>query len=450
VEPPGTWEVRYSLGKQRVHHRVHGTRQDAQKWLTAALKALDDGDATAPSRITLAAFLDLYLGQKGKSPSWYRLNGDSARHWREAGIGDTRLQALTALNVLQARDRLLGGERVTQSADVDGGLVNSSTEISVSTDSLPGTRRLTFCPPSNRGNGKARRRARKDAVNGRHARSNGGKQQLSAKSVANDLEMLRSALTWGIEMEFLPRNVALKVDMPEVERKPQRTWSLEEADRFLAACWDLDSTISNMHAVGLLTAARTYSQLGGARRGDLDLEAGTLVLDQALVLERDKRGEMVRILKPAGNRKNKRRTLDLPARALPFLDRQLKWLDSHGKPITKDTPTAWNRHNLLFPNPYGEPQAKRTVANVFDRLCRQADLPKTNIHSMRHTTATLLLASGANIRIVQEVLGHSDIRVTMGTYAHLARDVVRESLNGVYREEAETKDAPAQQRRGIR
>ena len=61
----------------------------------------------------------------------------------------------------------------------------------------------------------------------------------------------------------------------------------------------------------------------------------------------------------------------------------------------------------------------------FRRIIDRAGLRRIRIHDLRHTTATLLLAQGVSARVVMEILGHSQIRVTLNTYSHVASDLAR-------------------------
>lgn len=54
----------------------------------------------------------------------------------------------------------------------------------------------------------------------------------------------------------------------------------------------------------------------------------------------------------------------------------------------------------------------------FKPLLKKAGLPDIRFHDLRHTCATVLLSEGVNPKFVQELLGHADIKLTLGTYSH--------------------------------
>jgi integrase len=58
-------------------------------------------------------------------------------------------------------------------------------------------------------------------------------------------------------------------------------------------------------------------------------------------------------------------------------------------------------------------------------------LPRQRFHDLRHATATYMLASGADLRVVMEVLGHSQIHVTANTYAHIRTETTRLAAEAV-------------------
>ncbi|WP_397330576.1 tyrosine-type recombinase/integrase [Paenibacillus polymyxa] len=59
------------------------------------------------------------------------------------------------------------------------------------------------------------------------------------------------------------------------------------------------------------------------------------------------------------------------------------------------------------------------MSRSFYRLIRNADVPPIRFHDLRHNVASLMLAQNINPKIVKEILGHSDMRVTLYKYSHV-------------------------------
>ena len=61
-------------------------------------------------------------------------------------------------------------------------------------------------------------------------------------------------------------------------------------------------------------------------------------------------------------------------------------------------------------------------------MCQKAGIPERNFHTLRHTHASILLAHGKHPKMVQERLGHEDIRTTLMTYSHITPTVQKEAV----------------------
>lgn len=81
----------------------------------------------------------------------------------------------------------------------------------------------------------------------------------------------------------------------------------------------------------------------------------------------------------------------------------------------------WNsQDNLVFPTSIGNPiRATNLVEWSFHRVLDRAGLPRIRFHDLRHTAATLMLERGVNPKVVSEMLGHSDIAISLGVYGHV-------------------------------
>jgi len=66
---------------------------------------------------------------------------------------------------------------------------------------------------------------------------------------------------------------------------------------------------------------------------------------------------------------------------------------------------------------------------MFKKLLREAGLPHMHFHDLRHSAATILLSMGVNLKVIQELLGHSDIAITLGRYSHLLPSMQQEVVD---------------------
>jgi integrase len=80
----------------------------------------------------------------------------------------------------------------------------------------------------------------------------------------------------------------------------------------------------------------------------------------------------------------------------------------------------WQDLGLVFPNRLGRLMEPRDLlADVYRPLLERAGLPPVTFHTLRHTAATLLLAEGEHPKVVQELLGHAQVSITLDRYSHM-------------------------------
>jgi integrase len=85
----------------------------------------------------------------------------------------------------------------------------------------------------------------------------------------------------------------------------------------------------------------------------------------------------------------------------------------------------------VFTNLNGDPMAPDRLTRTFKALATEAGLPPVRLHDLRHGAATLALAAGVDLRVVQEMLGHSSIVLTADTYTSVLPDVARSAAEKV-------------------
>ena len=122
-----------------------------------------------------------------------------------------------------------------------------------------------------------------------------------------------------------------------------------------------------------------------------------------------------------------RRTLHLPRIAAKALRSQRVRQTRSGYRLVQ----RWNDHGFIFSTSIGTPLDARNVIRYSDRVLTSTGLPHFRFHSLRHSCASLLLAQHVPGRTVMELLGHSEIRLTLDTYSHVMPQLMSEAANAM-------------------
>lgn len=240
---------------------------------------------------------------------------------------------------------------------------------------------------------------------------------LSPRRVQYIRSVLRKALNDALKMGLVARNVVTLTDPPKQVRHEIQPLAPEQARQFLDAV--RGNRLEGLYVAALATGLR-QGELLGLRWRDVDLDGAALRV--AVTLQRiDKE---YRLLEPKTAKS--RRTLPLPPVAVAALRaHRIRQLEERlrGGDVWED----WQGAGLVFTREDGGPLHASTVTHHFQKLLATAGLPRVRFHDLRHTAATLLLAQGAPARLIMEVLGHSQISLTMNTYAHVMPAALREA-----------------------
>ena len=239
---------------------------------------------------------------------------------------------------------------------------------------------------------------------------------LSATTVRHIHGMIRNALGDAVREELLHRNPALAVRAPSVRQQERRALTVEEARRLietirgdrLEALW-----------VCALTVGLRRGELLGLRWSDVDFGGGTLTVRQTLL----RAGGQLQFSEPKTERS--RRTVPVP-------DQTMALFRAHRRRQAAERLQAgerWQDFGLIFASTIGTPMEPRNVDRAWHATRARAGLPWLRLHDLRHACATFLLASGASPRTVMKTLGHSQITLTMNTYAHVLAEVERAAMD---------------------
>lgn len=171
----------------------------------------------------------------------------------------------------------------------------------------------------------------------------------------------------------------------------------------------------------------------GMRRGELlaltwdDLEIKAKILQVNKSFNRVKKFSVSRdgeYKNEFGETKNKKN------RVVPLLDEtiaQLK-LHLHKQKVEKMLAKIYDENKLIFCSKQGKPISPRNFTKYFYNFLKSLEIDKKNLHSLRHTFATVGLESGIDMKIMQELLGHSNILTTSEIYTHVTNDKKRHEV----------------------
>jgi integrase len=189
--------------------------------------------------------------------------------------------------------------------------------------------------------------------------------------------------------------------------------------------WTIDQTIAFLHATHGHPFAVAYHLMAftGMRRGetaglhwhDTDLDASELTVTCQLA----QIGWKTKLTAPKSE--DSYRTIAL---AEPIV----QLLRAHRAKQERDRATlgeGWPDTNLVFTHPDGRPLHPAQLTYEFYKLVREHDLPPIRLHDLRHGTATHALTAGIDIKLVQDLLGHTTSSFTRDTYTSVADEARR-------------------------
>ncbi len=228
-----------------------------------------------------------------------------------------------------------------------------------------------------------------------HLKSN----NYASTTISRNVASLRSFFNFLAQENIIPDNPALQLESPRIEKKLPRVLSLKEVDQLLSQ--PLVSTVKGLRDKAMLellyASGIRVSELISLNTADLNHEVGFLRCRGKGMKER---------IVPVGNT------------AISCVQQYLK----QGR--VKQVKTTAEKS--LFVNHHGRRLTRQGFWKILKKYAGHAGIPgEITPHTLRHSFATHLLENGADLRSVQEMLGHSDISTTQ-IYTHITRRKIRE------------------------
>ena len=229
-----------------------------------------------------------------------------------------------------------------------------------------------------------------------------GAAGLNARSQARIISGIRSFFQFLLMEDIITVNPAKDMESPRLSRKLPEVLSLSEIDKMIQAI-DMSAAegqrnraiIETLYGCGLRVSELVYLKIS-----DLQPQA-----------------EFIRVT-GKGNKQ----------RLVPVGQQALKHIQLYIATTRKILPARKEYEDTLFLNRFGRQLSREMVFNIIKALSKAAGIKKTvSPHTLRHSFATHLMEGGADLRAIQEMLGHESITTTE-IYTHLDREYLRENL----------------------
>ncbi|GER87675.1 site-specific integrase [Dictyobacter vulcani] len=251
------------------------------------------------------------------------------------------------------------------------------------------------------------------------------KEGMAASRVVRLNSVLHKALNHARRLKLVGVNVSEDVELPRPVKYKGQVLDAQQAKILLQVASERD--LEALLALAVVAAMR-QGEILGLHWSNVDFTKGQLHIVGSMNYYSG-----YGFVEGKGKTQNSIRVIKLPSFLLDLLKkhrtRQLEKKLSAG--------STWIDRDLVFCGANGDFIRRTTLLYHMKKLLKDAELPDIRFHDLRHSAATILIAMGVPANVVKELLGHADIRTTLGTYGHVLPSMAQDAtdkMDGLYGE----------------
>ena len=240
-------------------------------------------------------------------------------------------------------------------------------------------------------------------------RLDGQDGKIAASTVKRYATVLRSIVGMAYKLEYIEEDIgrSRRLEFPKEETKEVEVFTLEEVENILRALegepWHIRAVIE----VALFTGCRR-GEIVGLKWADIDFENQRISVKRSIYKLSDGKA---REKEPKS--KTSIRTISIPERLCKTLTEYRLQQNRHIAYLGDE----WKNLDYVFTEEDGYVMNPQTPTKQFDHFLKRHGIRHLKFHGLRHTSATMLLANGCDIKTVSARLGHADITTT-NIYVH--------------------------------
>ena len=251
-------------------------------------------------------------------------------------------------------------------------------------------------------------------------RGDGAPGGIGATTVRRYTTVFRSMLSLAYQLEYTENDVGAsrRIVFPKDDPTEIEVYNQDEVNEILQALKDEPTNIRALVEIAIFTGMRR-GEIVGLKWSDIDFENQKVFVRRSIY--KPKNGKAQEKLPKT---KGSIRTISIPECLCKTLLEYRMHQDRH----ISFMGDAWKNLDYVFTEEDGYVMNPQTPTKQFSKFLKRHDIRHLKFHGLRHTSATLLLANGCDIKTVSSRLGHSDIETT-GIYVHALESTDRTAAN---------------------
>ncbi|NDO46019.1 tyrosine-type recombinase/integrase [Clostridium sp. MD294] len=237
-------------------------------------------------------------------------------------------------------------------------------------------------------------------------------KNISSTSIKTYYIVVQSLFGFACKMNYLEYNPSTTTKLNFPKTAPSHTDILDEKSvKKLLECLENEPIMwKTLIHLALCTGCRR-GELAALQWDDISWEKHQINICKSLYYVKGEKN----IKLPKSNTSN--RIIAVP----DYIMKMLKQYKKEQSEIKLYSEKEWNKHNMIFTDKKGDYILVNAISKWFTHFLKRNNLPHIKFHALRHTSATLLLINGTNIKTVSSRLGHSNLSIT-NRYVHALVD----------------------------